>query len=118
MKLGLMDKPVIPEILEPLLQAWREQKHAIHALTAVRSSALVEDRFGSSFAGQFESFIGIESDQDFLTAVRSCWAALWSTQALRHSGARFDPADTAMALLIQPSCRTRLGRWFEPDCRR
>jgi pyruvate,water dikinase len=108
MKLGLMDKPVIPEILEPLLQAWREQKHATHALTAVRSSALVEDRFGSSFAGQFESFIGIESDQDFLTAVRSCWAALWSTQALRYMATHdLDPADTAMALLIQPLVAAR-----------
>ena len=44
------------------------------ALVVVRSSALVEDRFGSSFAGQFESFIGVESEEDFVTAVRSCWA--------------------------------------------
>jgi pyruvate,water dikinase len=69
----------------------------------VRSSALVEDRFGSSFAGQFESFIGVESETDFITAVKSCWAALWSTRALRYMATHgADPADTAMALLIQP----------------
>src|SRR6478672_5666725 len=73
------------------------------ALVVVRSSALVEDRFGSSFAGQFESFIGIESEEDFITAVRSCWAALWSTRALRYMATHdADPAETAMALLIQP----------------
>ena len=67
------------------------------ALTVVRSSALVEDRFGSSFAGQFESFLGLESEADFITAVRSCWGALWATRALRYMATHdIDPADTAM----------------------
>ena len=34
------------------------------------SSALVEDRFGSSFAGQFESYLGLASEDDFRTALR------------------------------------------------
>ena len=84
MKLGLLDQPIIPAVLDPLLEAWHELKHRTGALTAVRSSALVEDRFGSSFAGQFESFLGIESEADFITSVRSCWGALWATRALRY----------------------------------
>jgi pyruvate,water dikinase len=69
----------------------------------VRSSALVEDRKGASFAGQFESFLGIEDDAAFITAVRACWAALWSTNARRYMENRgLSPADTAMAVLIQP----------------
>jgi phosphoenolpyruvate synthase/pyruvate phosphate dikinase len=108
MKLGLMDKPVIPEILDPLLLARRELEERTSALTCVRSSALVEDRFGSSFAGQFESFIGVESEADFITAVRSCWAALWSTRALRYMATHdADPADTAMAVLVQPLVAAR-----------
>ena len=103
MKLGLMDKPIIPEILEPLLAAWRDLSARTGALTCVRSSALVEDRFGSSFAGQFESFIGLETESDFITAVRSCWAALWMTRALRYMATNnIDAAETAMAVLVQP----------------
>jgi pyruvate,water dikinase len=69
----------------------------------VRSSALVEDRFGSSFAGQFESYLGLDSEADCVTAVRACWAALWSTRALRYMATHdLDPADTAMAVLLQP----------------
>ena len=103
MKLGLMDRPIAPELLEALLAARRDIMERTGALVVVRSSALVEDRFGSSFAGQFESFIGIESEEDFVTAVRSCWAALWATRALRYMATHdADPADTAMALLIQP----------------
>ena len=74
----------------------------------MRSSALVEDRFGSSFAGQFESYLGLETEADFITAVRSCWGALWATRALRYMATHdIDPADTAMAVLIQPLVSAR-----------
>lgn len=108
MKLGLLDRPIIPEILEPLLAARRALIEKTSALVAVRSSALVEDRYGSSFAGQFESFIGIETETDFITAVRACWGALWATRALRYMATHeIDPADTAMAVLIQPLVSAR-----------
>ena len=108
MKLGLLDRPIVPEILEPLLAARRALIDKTGALVAVRSSALVEDRFGSSFAGQFESFIGIETETDFITAVRSCWGALWATRALRYMATHeIDPADTAMAVLVQPLVSAR-----------
>jgi pyruvate, water dikinase len=103
MKLGLLDSPVTAELLEPLLANRRALTARTGALTVVRSSALVEDRFGSSFAGQFESYLGLEDEAEFLTAVRSCWAALWATRVLRYM-ANHDasPADTAMAVLVQP----------------
>ena len=108
MKLGLLDQPIIPEVLDPLLTAWRELANRTGALTVVRSSALVEDRYGSSFAGQFESFLGIETEADFITAVRSCWGALWATRALRYMATHdIDPADTAMAVLVQPLVAAR-----------
>ncbi len=108
MKLGLLDQPITPAVLDPVLVAWREVKARTGALTVVRSSALVEDRFGSSFAGQFESFLGLESEADFITAIRSCWGALWTTRALRYMASHdIDPADTAMAVLIQPLVSAR-----------
>jgi len=103
MKLGLMDQPICPEILEPLLAARRDLIERTNALMVVRSSALVEDRYGSSFAGQFESYVGLETEEDFITAVRACWAALWSARALRYMATQgSDPADTAMGVLVQP----------------
>ncbi len=68
----------------------------------------MEDRFGSSFAGQFESFLGIESEADFITAIRSCWGALWATRALRYMATHdIDPAGTAMGVLVQPLVSAR-----------
>ncbi len=104
LKLALMEQPVQPEILESLERVWT----ATGKPCVVRSSALVEDGEEASFAGQFQSYLGIETWADFVTAVRACWAALWSTRALRYMAPHgVDPADTAMAVLIQPLVAAR-----------
>ena len=80
----------------------------------MRSSALIEDRKGANFAGQFEGFLGIDDEAAFLTAVRACWAALWTTNARRYMDNHgLSPADTAMAVLIQPLVDARRRR--RPD---
>ncbi len=102
-KLSLLNEAITESLVQPLLQAWHQVLSGNDALGVIRSSALVEDRFDSSFAGQFESFLGLEDESEFLIAVRSCWCALWSTRALRYMATHnADPADTAMALIIQP----------------
>ncbi|HVY57099.1 MAG TPA: PEP/pyruvate-binding domain-containing protein [Xanthobacteraceae bacterium] len=106
-RLGLYEEPIAPEIVEPLLAAWRDCRGASEPW-AVRSSALIEDRADANFAGQFESFLGIDSEADFLTTVRACWAALWTTNARRYMDNHgLNPADTAMAVLIQPLIAAR-----------
>jgi pyruvate, water dikinase len=102
-RLALYERPIMPGILEPLRDAWHAQRAASGEPCAVRSSALIEDREGSSFAGQFESFLGVEDEGALLTATRASWAALWTTNARRSiDNHGLSPADTAMAVLIQP----------------
>src|SRR5262249_15562148 len=72
-RLGLYEQPIAPKVLAPLLAAWRAQRAESGAPSAVRSSALIEDRKGANFAGQFESFLDIADEAAFLTAVRACW---------------------------------------------
>jgi len=104
LRLALMERPLAPGVSELLREAW----HAVRKPCVVRSSALVEDGAGSSFAGQFQSYLAIDAQEDFLTAVRACWAALWTTRALRYMAAqRLDAADTAMAVLVQPLVAAR-----------
>jgi pyruvate,water dikinase len=106
-RLALYEKPIAPEILEPLLAAWRAQR-ADNSRGVVRSSALIEDREGANFAGQFESFLGLTDETEFLTAVRACWAALWTSHARRYMDNHgLSPADTAMGVLIQPLIAAR-----------
>jgi pyruvate, water dikinase len=108
MKIGLLDRPIVPEVLLPLRDAWRVLAAATGAPMVVRSSALSEDGPGSSYAGQFESYLGLESEDDLATAVRSCWAALWSTRVLRYMATREAYlGDSAMAVLVQPLISAR-----------
>ena len=101
-RLALYERDIAPEILDPLLAAWRRQREGA-PLGVVRSSALIEDRAGANFAGQFESFLGLSDETEFLTAVLACWAALWTSQARRYMDNHgLSPADTAMGILIQP----------------
>ena len=107
-RLKLYQAPIEPRILEPLLAAWRAQRRASGEPGAVRSSALIEDRAGANFAGQFESFLGLTDEGELLTAVRACWAALWTTNARRYmSNHGLNPADTAMAVIVQPLIAAR-----------
>lgn len=103
MKLGLLERPIDEALRQPLVEAWRAMAANAAAGTAVRSSALVEDRFGTSFAGQFESYMPLHAQEEFETAVRACWAALWSTRVLRYMATNgASPSETAMAVLVQP----------------
>jgi pyruvate, water dikinase len=103
-RLKLYQEALAPELYDDVIAAWRtEQKPA-----AVRSSALIEDRADGNFAGQFESFLGIAGEAEFMTALRACWAALWTTTARRSMAQHGqNPAQTAMAVLVQPLVAAR-----------
>ena len=118
---ALYERPIAPEILEPLLAAWRTQRETASGPGAVRSSALIEDREGANFAGQFESFLGVADETEFLTAVRACWAALWTIacaplhgqprpQPGRHRDGGADPADCRGARVRRRPERDRRGQ--------
>jgi len=101
-RIGLFDSPIVEDVLDPLLEAWHDLVGKTGDRAVVRSSALSEDLADSSFAGQYESFLDIDNEDDFLTAVRACWAALWSPRALRYMEShKIDLVDTAMGLCIQ-----------------
>jgi pyruvate,water dikinase len=107
-RLKLYEGAIAPAILAPLLDAWRAQRAASGQPGAIRSSALIEDRADTSFAGQFESFLGVVDETEFLTVVRACWAALWTSNARRYMDNHgLDPSGTAMGVLIQPTVAAR-----------
>ncbi len=69
---------------------------------AVRSSATTEDLGGASFAGQYLSVLGVESDEELLDAVTRVWASLWHRAPRLYRQLHAIPDDRAeMAVLIQ-----------------
>jgi len=95
-RIAMFDAPMIDDIKEPLLRAYRALTGDAGMLVAVRSSSLMEDTEGASY-------LGIENEKDFLTTVHACWGALWSSRALRYmAGKNIKAIDTAMSVLVQP----------------
>ncbi len=56
----------------------------INVPTAVRSSAIGEDSGTASFAGIFDSYLGVSGPDRVLDAVRQCWASLFNARAVAY----------------------------------
>ncbi|MEI6970930.1 MAG: PEP/pyruvate-binding domain-containing protein [bacterium] len=87
----------------------------------VRSSSLLEDNFGNTFAGKYESvFCGNQGSrdrriQDFLAAVRTVYASAMSERALAYRARRgILDRDEQMALLVMRVSGSMYGRYFYP----
>ena len=51
---------------------------------AVRSSAVSEDGHAASFAGQYETYLGVSGVDEVLLHIRRCWASGFSAPALAY----------------------------------
>ena len=74
-------EPVVEEvasITRPLLD---ETPYGL----AVRSSGVHEDSARASFAGVYESFLGIRTEAELWRAVRRCWCASWAPQVIDYA---------------------------------
>ena len=88
----------------------------------VRSSSLLEDNFGNSFAGKYESVFCPNQGprerrlEDFLSAVRTIYASTMSEKALRYREQReLLNRDEQMALLVMRVSGAMHGRCYYPQ---
>ncbi len=77
---------------------------------AIRSSATAEDLPEASFAGQHESYLNIRGSYPVLSAVKKCFASLYTDRAIkyRHDNG-FDHAKVFLSAGIQEMVRSDLG---------
>lgn len=69
---------------------------------AVRSSATAEDLPGASFAGQQDTYLNIHGEQEVLSAIKSCWASLWTARAISYRLLQdIDQDRIALAVVVQ-----------------
>ena len=73
-----------PDIAVAITAAYRELGGGGNPSVAVRSSATAEDLPQASFAGQHESYLNIEGEEDLLQAVQRCFASLYTDRAIKY----------------------------------
>jgi pyruvate,water dikinase len=77
---------------------------------AVRSSATAEDLPEASFAGQLETYLNIRGEDALLTAVRRCYASLFTDRAIAYRDDHgFDQLEVALSVGVQTMVRSDLG---------
>jgi len=87
---------VAPEVREALAQALVDLGPGPYA---VRSSAVVEDPATASWAGQFDTVLGVEAAEVF-EGVRTCWASAAGERARAYAESR-GLRTGAMAVVVQ-----------------
>lgn len=69
---------------------------------AVRSSATTEDSSTASFAGQYDSFLGVTGAESIRRHVSLCWASLFTERAVTYRLRNaFDHRTVTMAVVVQ-----------------
>jgi pyruvate,water dikinase len=69
---------------------------------AVRSSGTAEDLPGHSFAGQYDTYLGVADVAGCIEAIKKCWASLWTLRAYEYRERNdFDHLKIGMAVIVQ-----------------
>ncbi len=103
-----------PEDLRKLIleyYAKLSEMYGLHRVdVAVRSSATAEDLPDASFAGQQETYLNIKGDETLLTAIKNCFASLFTDRAISYRESfGFDHFSIGLAVGVQKMVRSDLA---------
>ncbi|MFH1096758.1 MAG: PEP/pyruvate-binding domain-containing protein [Candidatus Desantisbacteria bacterium] len=80
---------------------------------AVRSSSVIEDLAGASFAGLYDTFLNVPPGDKLIEGVKKCWQSAFSLRALaylRELGINIQtPQDMSMGVIIQQMINARFA---------
>ncbi|MCG3174561.1 MAG: Prodigiosin synthesizing transferase PigC [Myxococcota bacterium] len=99
---SILQAPIPARVEHAILSAWRDLTSRFGPRCAVRSSATGEDASAGSHAGMQLTLLNISSEEALSPAIRECWAALHSRNAMLYNlrgGGVTNP--NSMAVIIQ-----------------
>ncbi len=77
---------------------------------AVRTSGVAEDMPGTSFAGQFETYLNIVGEENLLGAVKKCFASFFTDRAIVYrEEMKIDHLKIGLSVGVQKMVRSDLG---------
>jgi len=99
-----------------LPEAWDQVKKNINALKegtskafAVRSSALSEDSSETSFAGEFETVLGVKSEEEIKSAINTVWSSRRSERVQSYSEIHGLDSEHEIAVVVQSLVDSQLS---------
>ncbi|MFB6167163.1 MAG: pyruvate, water dikinase [Candidatus Nanohaloarchaea archaeon] len=106
-------KDMPEELGEKIREAYRsmEENLEVEGLkVAVRSSATAEDLPEASFAGQQETFLNVEGEEELVESVKKCFASLFTDRSISYREDKgFDHFDVKLSAAVQKMGRSDLA---------
>ena len=105
----IMDAVMHDDLKKAFKKAYKElrEKEKNMKSVAVRSSATAEDLPEASFAGQHDSFMNIEGEDELIEAVKKCYASLFTDRAIKYRVENdFDHMKVALSAGVQRMVRS------------
>ncbi len=106
----ILETPFPPALETAVVTAFRSMAAGRDIAVAVRSSATAEDLPEASFAGQQETFLNVQGEQNILKAMHEVFASLFNDRAIAyrvHQG--FDHSVVALSAGVQHMVRSDIG---------
>ncbi|MEO9005430.1 MAG: phosphoenolpyruvate synthase, partial [Ginsengibacter sp.] len=95
------------ELQSEITKAYKELCGEEEIEVAVRSSATAEDLPHASFAGQHESYLNIKGEAALLSAVKRCYASLYTDRAIKYREENgFEHQDVDISVGVQKMVRS------------
>lgn len=95
----ILETPMPEDTALEIREAYRKLGQS---LVAVRSSATAEDLPEASFAGQQDTFLNIQGEDNVVKAVQQCWASLFEPRAIYYREQHgFDHLKVGIAVVVQ-----------------
>jgi pyruvate, water dikinase len=85
------------------------ERRGAELTVAVRSSATVEDAAEASWAGQFQTFLGISGTDELLASVERCWVAALAPHVGAYRADRRIDEDGGVAVIVQELVNARIS---------
>jgi len=99
---SLLGLPWPEEEREEIVAAYTALTRGEVIPVAVRSSASCEDQAPHSFAGQFQTVLGVRGADAVLEAIRQCWASVTDESNLAYLRKQgLEPQEIRMAVIVQ-----------------
>jgi phosphoenolpyruvate synthase/pyruvate phosphate dikinase len=104
----ILETPVPDGLASAIVGAYRAL--GTDVMVAVRSSATAEDLPFASFAGQQDTYLGVQGADAVLDAVHRCWASLWTDRAVSYRTSQgIDHAGVRLAVVVQTMVHSQVA---------
>lgn len=106
----LLNGKIPDKIQKEIEKAYKKLSNGLPTSVAVRSSATAEDLPTASFAGQHDSYLNIQGNENLIKAVKNCYVSLFNDRAIKYRiDNGFDHMEVGLSVGIQHMVRSDSG---------